>query len=124
LEKEIKMNKKHKWHDEIVAWAGGATIQFHACDGDWIDIEEYNQPQWDIDTEYRIKPEQEEIDNDKFFAELMFSIFGYDDEEKPEYLYAYLTDEGIELARNSYMERSERSKNWKLLGKFALEFVD
>ena len=44
---------KHKWHDEIVAWAGGAEIEFHAPDG-W---ETVDAPKWHIDSEYRIKPQ-------------------------------------------------------------------
>ena len=44
---------KHKWHDEIVAWAGGAEIEIYMHDK-WTDID---TPQWHQDNEYRIKPQ-------------------------------------------------------------------
>ena len=56
---------KHKWHDEIVAWAKGIGIQYK--DGDvWRDLEE---PNWTAN-EYRIKPQP----------------------KQPKYLYAYYRD--------------------------------
>jgi len=46
---------KHKHYDLIVAWANGATIEFFARrQGEWRPA--YN-PTWDVDMEYRIKPE-------------------------------------------------------------------
>ena len=45
---------KHKWHDEIVAWAGGCEIEIYMHDK-WTDID---TPQWHQDNEYRIKPQQ------------------------------------------------------------------
>ena len=44
---------KHKWHDEIVAWAGGAEIEEFAY-GVW---EERDQPRWHLNYQYRIKPQ-------------------------------------------------------------------
>ena len=44
---------KHKWHDEIVAWAGGAEIEEFAY-GVW---EERDQPKWHLNYQYRIKPQ-------------------------------------------------------------------
>jgi hypothetical protein len=49
---------KHKWHDEIVAWAGGAEIEFRSTlDDIWNDVK--GNPLWEIreDWEYRIKPQ-------------------------------------------------------------------
>ena len=48
---------KHKWHDEIVAWAGGAEIE--AKSGICWRLEE--DPEWN-NTEYvfRIKPQPKE----------------------------------------------------------------
>jgi quinol monooxygenase YgiN len=57
---------KHKWHDEIVAWAGGAEIEIYMHDK-WTDID---TPQWHQDNEYRIKPQP----------------------KQPKYLYAYYRD--------------------------------
>lgn len=45
--------KKHKWHNEIKAWADGAEIQ-HRMGDNWIDCK---TPQWGVQTEYRIKPQ-------------------------------------------------------------------
>jgi hypothetical protein len=50
------MNKQHKHHDLIVAWAKGADIQYKdpcAYKAEWQDIE---KPNWLKDMEYRIKP--------------------------------------------------------------------
>lgn len=55
---------KHKWHDEIVAWAGGSEIEFRYKDrtnhnDGWIQSEP--EPTWDsLDWEYRIKPQPKE----------------------------------------------------------------
>ena len=43
---------KHKWHDEIVAWAGGAEIEVYK-NGNWYGTD---YPNWDSTIEYRIKP--------------------------------------------------------------------
>ena len=57
---------KHKWHDEIVAWAGGAEIEVFEY-GTWLCV---TNPSWDDDYLYRIKPQQ----------------------KQPKYLYAYYRD--------------------------------
>jgi len=52
---------KHSWHDEIVAWAGGAEIEYryknrkdNEDDWDGIDL----IPDWeDLNFVYRIKPQ-------------------------------------------------------------------
>ena len=47
---------KHKHADLIHAWADGAEIQFFSRDKkDWVYTPE---PTWQIDNEYRIKPEE------------------------------------------------------------------
>lgn len=58
-------SKHHKHHDQIVAWAKGATIQYFE-DG-WHDITN-NTPSWFINDRYRIKPteksnQQQKIDH-------------------------------------------------------------
>ena len=45
---------RHKHADEIIAWANGAKIQNKFGDDQWFDT---LKPHWDIDREYRIKPE-------------------------------------------------------------------
>jgi hypothetical protein len=45
---------KHKWHDEIVAWADGAEIEFKSASLVW---EKATYPQWDEFHLYRIKPQ-------------------------------------------------------------------
>jgi hypothetical protein len=45
---------KHKHYDLIVAWAGGAEIEyFNPSIKEWRD---YSNPNWDVDNCYRIKP--------------------------------------------------------------------
>jgi hypothetical protein len=49
--------KPHKWAKEIKAWADGAEIEcFQGNSGWWVT----NNPRWDEDTEYRIKPQPKE----------------------------------------------------------------
>ena len=49
---------KHKWHKEIKAWADGAEIEFYDEDtGRWL-TKVYEG--WDIEAEYRIKPQPKE----------------------------------------------------------------
>ena len=46
---------KHKWHDEIVAWAGDKTCIEVNKAGIWFGTD---YPQWDdADCEFRIKPQ-------------------------------------------------------------------
>ena len=55
--REIRRNKmKHRWHDEIVAWAGGAEIEVQCGDGRWIT----SSPSWSDSLKYRIKPPPKE----------------------------------------------------------------
>jgi hypothetical protein len=43
-----------KWGKEIQAFAEGKTIQIHSHGPSWLDI---SDPSWNMDSEYRIKPE-------------------------------------------------------------------
>ena len=48
---------KHKWHDEIVAWAGGAEIDAKSADNWFTD----DYPSWNnSDYEFRVKPQPKE----------------------------------------------------------------
>lgn len=54
--------KPHKWAKEIKAWADGAEIEFRwtkksGGDGTWI---EDDNPAWNDDMEFRIKPQPQE----------------------------------------------------------------
>ena len=45
---------KHKHYDLIIAWAGGAEIEYYAERTEkWFNAD---NPAWDLDTEYRVKP--------------------------------------------------------------------
>ena len=71
-----EMNKQHKWHKEIKAWADGAEIEVRVSDSNhayiWAKSTEM-YPRWDAsDREFRIKPQPKE----------------------PQYLYAHRTNEG------------------------------
>ena len=46
--------KPHKHAELIKAWADGAEIQYKSAAGIWCDFE---NPIWDKDIKYRIKPE-------------------------------------------------------------------
>ena len=51
---------KHKWHDEIVAWAGGAEIEFSYSKKNGVNVwMEAAAPLWNCgeDYIYRIKPQ-------------------------------------------------------------------
>jgi hypothetical protein len=55
------MKKPHKHAALIHAYADGAEIQYlntYATVPHWVDVVD-NKPEWDEDTEYRIKPEKE-----------------------------------------------------------------
>ena len=50
--------QKHKWYNEIVAWANGAEIEFKASNGSWVLVQ---SPAWDSELyEFRIKPQPKE----------------------------------------------------------------
>lgn len=50
--------KPHKHAELIKAWADGAEIQMkNVFEGVWVSYEEYEDPSWNINYEYRIKPE-------------------------------------------------------------------
>ena len=49
---------KHKHAELIKAWANGAQIEVkHPSNGSWWDAK---PPSWDLDYEYRIKPEEKQ----------------------------------------------------------------
>ena len=47
--------KPHPHAELIKAWADGITIQYRAHDSLWVDCD--TMPNWDSDSEYRVKPE-------------------------------------------------------------------
>lgn len=56
---------KHKHAEMIKAWADGAKIQFRDS-GQWWDTDE---PSWNLNFKYRIKPELQEDVVKKFYLE-------------------------------------------------------
>lgn len=77
---------KHKHADLIHAWADGAEIQ-ELYKGTWVATD----PEWYLDTEYRIKPE----------------------EKKPVVRWLWATDEGC-VSRNLYKEAPTQAHTIKL----------
>ena len=66
---------KHKWHDEIVAWASGAEIEYNNVDSDGWLLD--RNPQWDDSNfNFRIKPQP----------------------KQPKYLYYYRRIDGIYIS--------------------------
>lgn len=59
-------NKPHKHAELIKAWADGAEIEFHSHDDVWFLVA---KPNWDIEQEYRIKPEPKPDSWTLYFAE-------------------------------------------------------
>ena len=59
------MMSKHKWHNEIVAWANGSEVEYFSAGYGW---QVTNKPEWCEESEYRIKPQP----------------------KQPKYLYAYI----------------------------------
>lgn len=51
------MTTPHKHADLIIAWAKGAEIQYNYANAEWYDFPN-NVPNWDINVQYRIKPEK------------------------------------------------------------------
>ena len=90
---------QHKWHKEIKAWADGAEIEmwYKQYDGSerWIDCK---NPQWGVQTEYRIKPQPKE----------------------PQYLYVY----GNEYVTCTSIKKSDNCGGVPCIGKIKLEVDD
>ena len=57
---------KHKWHDEIVAWAKGCQIEYFSAGYGW---QVTNNPEWCEESEYRIKPQPKQK---KFLYVIMY----------------------------------------------------
>jgi len=90
---------KHKWHKEIKAWADGAEIEFLTEDG-WFDA---GDPEWNEDSEYRIKPQPKE----------------------PKYLYVYKINGEIKFCEpHGIIEVPSGKQNIIKLGKIKLEVDD
>ena len=86
---------KHKWHDEIVAWAGGQKVEEFAY-GVW---EERDQPRWHLNYQYRIKPQP----------------------KQPKYLYAYFDLLTGAVVFNTTTQWSNANKNLELIGKIEVQ---
>ena len=75
---------KHKWHDEIVAWAGGAEIEFkNSFDPTISGWQTVANPDWiGLEFKFRIKPQP----------------------KQPKYLYVVRNHDGLELSE--YIDNS------------------
>ena len=90
---------KHKWHDEIVAWAAGKEIEWKSSDlgNEWIEVGD-NNPMWHrLDIEYRIKPQPKE----------------------PQYLYVYRLHNSSEAG--FMLDKNHEAPYAKCVGKIKLE---
>lgn len=134
------MNKKHKWHKEIKAWADGAEIEYYSpIHGRWILLDAI--PEFYENCEYRIKPQpktpkqawDEELtrsyketiierlrNDDKFYDEVFSAYDNAKDNEikpqpkEPQYLYVYLDD-------NYEFSPIPLTGEWEYIGKIKLE---
>ena len=89
--------QKHKWYNEIVAWAMGAEIEVLSNNDTWG---VQKKPTWAKECEYRIKPQPKE----------------------PQYLYCFIQS-GDDTVRTS-LSMLPRYKNDMLIGKIKLEVDD
>ena len=113
---------QHKWHKEIKAWADGADIEFLDKDTNrWI-TKMYDG--WDIEAEYRIKPQP--ISNElkeKLIKGVDEILNKYQSKLKePQYLYSFIQS-GDDTVRQS-LSPLPRYKNEMLIGKIKLEVDD
>lgn len=67
------MNQPHKHAEVIKAWADGADIEFSGDGSTWVKVE---NPRWDLDCEYRVKPEPE-YPKTSLSGDELFSIHAY-----------------------------------------------
>ena len=98
------MNKQHKWHKEIKAWADGAEIEGRIDDDDeFSEWETIAVPNWDVKHwKYRIKPQPKE----------------------PQYLHVY---QDVSINANNYLLRTsfiEEPNVAIYIGKIKLEVDD
>ena len=101
------MNKQHKWHKEIKAWADGATIEKTWVSDNYDNPDHWvvtYSPDWDDDSkDYRIKPQPKE----------------------PQYLYAYkdyVRDDGSTTSKITISSTQLDTENY--IGKIKLEVED
>lgn len=88
--------KQHKWHKEIKAWADGAEIEFLSTFTG--NFERATTPDWDEDTQYRIKPQPKPV----------------------QYLYVYANEYGVNLSQHNSVFKN----GVPLIGKIKLEVDD
>ena len=95
--------KPHKWAKEIKAWADGAEIEVkpYLCNR-WVEVTS-SHPSWDLDNEYRIKPQPKE----------------------PQYLYAYQGYHEVHFSKKNekFLELPTTSGviNYPYIGKIELK---
>ena len=91
---------KHKWYDEIVAWAGGAEIEVETVTPfgkvEWVIVK---TPTWLDICKYRIKPQPKE----------------------KKFLYAYFDLLTGIVVFNTTIQWSDANKNLELIGKIEVQ---
>ena len=76
---------KHKWHDEIVAWAGGAEIEWAYIEDTLNEWKLENCPEWDnYKYRFRIKPQPKEKKFLYGYINNNGQVIFYDDEKRNE----------------------------------------
>lgn len=90
--------QKHKWYNEIVAWASGAEIEYFSIGNEeWVRCAG-NRPSWHEHEQYRIKPQPKE----------------------PQYLYVYTNTYVLRFSRVKLEETDQQI----YVGKIKLEVED
>ena len=103
---------QHKWHKEIKAWADGEDVEIRIGKR-WVGC---NEPVWSEQTEYRIKPQQQQSSCCK--CQQTCSAL-----KEPQYLYVLKNNlEEIRLVDYKPHPLQEYvSTTWKCIGKIKLE---
>ena len=105
--------QKHKWYNEIVAWASGAEIeQYHSILG-WIAFDGHRDHFFEAN-EYRIKPQpkctvkdcQNHVNEGKFIGDLCAPCWDYLTNGKGIHSQAYRN------AQNKYLYVYEKNNNF------------
>jgi hypothetical protein len=88
-----EMNKKHKWHKEIKAWADGAEIEYRAKDaimgwGEWK-LNEDGRFLTDSWWEYRIKQQPKKRISAKELIKQVVDEYNASCDKEPQYINVY-----------------------------------
>lgn len=97
--------QKHKWYNEIVAWASGAEIEIRFLNSRniWGNWHSKKTPQWDTSekTEYRIKPTPKLVPFDFSDAEKLIGKVVKDRDGIGFYIVGSVNKKGVTIVNNS-----------------------